>query len=146
MTSNVEPARLTTAPSPGEWSVNEILAHLRANADVWGKCIGRIIAEDHPTFRAVSPRAWMRQTHYDDLQFNESLCSFAAQRADLMAQLEPMSRDSWSRSATVKVREKNVERSVLDYATMLAEHEKGHLEQIARTVDVVNAQRLRNRS
>jgi hypothetical protein len=138
MTSNVDPVCLTTPPAPGEWSVNEILAHLRANADVWGKYIGRIIAEEHPTFRAGSPRAWMRQTHYDDLEFNESLSSFAAQRADLLAQLDPLPRDAWLRTAAVRVREKTVERSVLDYATMLADHERGHIDQIAQTIHAVN--------
>jgi hypothetical protein len=42
---------------PGEWSVNEILAHLRASATVRGEQrIGRMLTEDEPTIRTISPR------------------------------------------------------------------------------------------
>src|SRR5690348_494140 len=34
LTTDLAPAQLRTAPTPGEWSANEVLAHLRACADV----------------------------------------------------------------------------------------------------------------
>jgi hypothetical protein len=52
LTAGLAPAQLHAAPSPGEWSSNEVLAHLRA-------------------------------------------CT------DLLAVLEPLPREAWSRSATV---------------------------------------------
>ncbi|MDX1377761.1 MAG: DinB family protein, partial [Anaerolineales bacterium] len=36
LTANLKPKKLHTAPSEGEWSVKEILAHLQACSDVWG--------------------------------------------------------------------------------------------------------------
>ena len=56
LTAKLAPAQLHTAPDPGEWSANDVLAHLRACADMWGNCIVTIIAEDTPTIRAVNPR------------------------------------------------------------------------------------------
>ena len=47
-TSGVTAADLRTAPAPGEWSVVDILAHLRACGDVWGGPIAVILAEDRP--------------------------------------------------------------------------------------------------
>ena len=39
------------------WSVSDILAHLRACSDVWGKSIIAMITRDNPTLRYVSPRS-----------------------------------------------------------------------------------------
>ena len=88
-------------PTPDEWSANEVLAHLRACADVWGNCIMAIIAEDTPTLRAVNPRTWIKKTDYPELAFRSSLHSFATQRADLLAVLSPLPSEAWSRTAIV---------------------------------------------
>jgi len=45
---NCSLAQLHTAPNPGEWSADQVLAHLRACADVWGGNILRMISEDRP--------------------------------------------------------------------------------------------------
>ena len=39
LTAGLAPAQLRTAPNQGEWSANDVLAHLRSCADVWGNCI-----------------------------------------------------------------------------------------------------------
>lgn len=36
LTDGLSPAQLQTRPAPDEWSAVEVLAHLRACADVWG--------------------------------------------------------------------------------------------------------------
>ena len=54
--------QLHAAPGPGEWPANDVLAHLRACADVWGKYIAAILAEDRPTIRAISPRTCRRRS------------------------------------------------------------------------------------
>jgi hypothetical protein len=134
LTAGLAPAQLQTAPSDDEWSANDVLAHLRACADVWGGCIEAIIAEEHPTLRAVNPRTWIKQTDYRELEFRPSLRAFAAQRAELLAVLEPLSPEGWSRAATVTGAGKVLERTVLFYAQWLAEHERPHVKQVARLV------------
>jgi hypothetical protein len=37
--------------------------------NVWGRSIGRMIQEDHPTIRYVSPRGWIKKTDYLDERF-----------------------------------------------------------------------------
>lgn len=135
VTSGVEPARLQKAANQDEWSANEVLAHLRACADVWGKCIAVIIAETRPTIRAINPRTWIKNTDYLDLEFRPSLRSFARQRAALLALMEPLPRKSWSRTATVTGAGKVLERTVLFYAEWLARHERPHVKQIQRIVN-----------
>jgi len=134
LTTDLAPAQLRTAPTPGEWSANEVLAHLRACADVWGGCIVAMLAEDKPTLRAVNPRTWMKRTDYLDLEFRPSLHAFATQRADLLAFLEPLPPAGWSRAATVTGAGKVLERTVLSYARRLADHERPHVKQVERIV------------
>lgn len=132
-------AQLRAAPAPGEWSANDVLAHLRSCADVWGGCIAAILAQDEPTFRAVNPRTWIKQTDYPQLDFGPSLAAFAAQRAALLAVLEPLPPEAWTRGATVKGAGRTLRRTVLSYADWLASHERAHLKQIARVAATLRA-------
>jgi len=134
LTAGLAPAQLQTVPDDDEWSANEVLAHLRACADVWGDCIAAIIAEERPTLRAVNPRTWINQTDYRELEFRPSLRAFATQRAELLAVLEPLPPEGWSRAATVTGAGKALERTVLFYARRLAEHERPHVKQVAHLV------------
>src|SRR3954462_11466163 len=81
LTRGLPRERLHRAPTRGEWSANEILAHLRSCGDMWGTYIARIVAEDHPTIRAMNPRTWIKQTDYPDLEFASSFRAYTKQRA-----------------------------------------------------------------
>jgi hypothetical protein len=128
------PAALQSRPSPEEWSANEVLAHLRACADMWGRCIMTMLAEERPTLRAINPWTWIKQTDYLTLDFRPSLDAFTTQRAALLAALEPLPLESWARAATVTGAGRPLERTVLSYAQWLATHERPHIKQIARLV------------
>ncbi len=84
LTAGLAPAQVHTTPNHDEWSANDVLAHLRACADVWGNCIVAMIAQDTPTLRAVNPTTWIKKTDYLELAFQPSLHAFATQRADLL--------------------------------------------------------------
>ncbi len=137
LTAGLAPAHLQTSPNHDEWSANDVLAHLRACADVWGTCILTMIAEDTPTLRAVNPTTWIKQTDYRNLDFRPSLRAFATQRADLLAVLEPLPPNGWSRAATVTGAGKVLERTVLFYARWLARHERQHVKQVERIVNTM---------
>ncbi|MFI5287224.1 MAG: DinB family protein [Candidatus Dormibacteria bacterium] len=135
LTAGLAPSRLCTGPGDGEWSANDVLAHLRACADVWGDHISAIVAEDAPHRRGVNPRTWIKSTDYLELGFHDSLRSFLAQRAELLATLEDLSPDGWSRKAKVVAYGMTNERTLLSYAEHLARHERTHLKQIENIVD-----------
>ena len=134
LTAGLTPAQLCTVPKQGEWSANDVLAHLRSCADVWGNCIAAILAQDRPTLRAVNPRTWIKQTDYPELDFGPSLRSFTTQRAGLLAVLDPLPSESWARAATVTGAGRVLERTVFSYAQWLAGHEQPHIKQIGRIV------------
>jgi hypothetical protein len=139
LSTDLSPAQLHTPPSPDEWSVNDVLAHLRSCSDMWGSSIARILVEDKPTFKAVNPRTWIKQTDYPDLEFRASLQAYSAQRADLLSALEPLPHEGWSREATVLGAGKPLTRTVFTYAESLVVHERPHLKQIARIVKAMQA-------
>lgn len=139
LTVDLAPDQLRTPPAPGEWSANEVLAHLRACADVWGGCMMRMLAEEEPTLRAINPRAWIDRTDYPTLDFQASLRAFTEQRVELLAHLQPLSSESWSRAATVTGAGKPLRRTVFSYAEWLATHERPHLKQIERIINVMRS-------
>lgn len=132
LTAGLAPAQLHAAPNQDEWCANDVLAHLRACADVWGDCIAAIIHQDRPTIRAVNPRTWIKKTDYREQEFQPSLHAFAAQRTDLLAVLEPLRPEDWSRAATVTGAGKPLILTVHSYAERMAVHERPHVKQIQR--------------
>ena len=134
LTAGLTPPQLRASPNDGEWSANDVLAHLRSCADVWGDCMAVILAQDTPTIRAVNPRTWINGTDYLEQEFQPSLHAFAAQRTSLLAVLEPLAPGDWSRAATVTGAGKPLVRTVLSYAEWLATHERPHVKQIERIV------------
>lgn len=137
LSAGLSEGQLHARPEPGEWSANEVLAHLRACADVWGDCMALILAEDEPTIQAVHPRTWIKKTDYGQQAFASSLQAFTAQRADLLAVLESLAPQAWEREATVTGAGKPRVWTVYGYARRLARHEEPHVEQIARIVQAV---------
>ncbi|MGI8927476.1 MAG: DinB family protein [Tepidiformaceae bacterium] len=138
LTAGLAPVQLRAKPNHDDWSANDVLAHLRACADVRGDPIVRIIAEDKPTLRAVNPLTWIKKTDYLELEFRPSMRSFATQRAHLLEVLETLPPEGWSRSAIVTGAGKVLERTVLFYAEWLALHERPHVKQIERIVNTMH--------
>ncbi|MEZ4863355.1 MAG: DinB family protein [Caldilineaceae bacterium] len=128
LTKEMTEARLQAKADANSWSANDLLAHLRACADVWGKNIAVILAEDTPTIRHLSPRTWLRKTDYPSLSFHPSFAAFTAQRAALLTTLRGLTLTEWSRAAKIKDRQQ--ERTVLDQVRQLAQHEAGHWQQL----------------
>lgn len=133
-------AQLHTAPSPGEWSVNEVLAHLRACADVWGDYyIRQILDQDRPTIQARNPRTWIKNTDYLEQEFQSSLHAFTRQRQKLLAVLEPLSPRDWARGNTLIGAGKPLQQTLLSHADGLARHERAHLKQVEGSLDSLQA-------
>src|SRR5262245_53200348 len=133
MTDGLTDAQLHAPPEPGEWSINDVLAHLRACNDILGGNMRRILTEDHPTWRRVSPRTWQAKSGYHDWQFRPALDAFKQGRAELLELLEPVPAADWHRTATVKVPpDKVLEQSVNYFGDWLAAHEREHIDAIER--------------
>jgi DinB superfamily len=134
VTGGLTEAQLRASPEPGEWSVTEILAHLRSCADVWGNAVETIVTTEHPTIRAVNPVTWIKSTDYSELKFASSLQAFTKQRDRLLVLLGQLPNQDWSRSATVLGGGRPLELTAHRYLDRLARHERTHWRQVAKTV------------
>jgi hypothetical protein len=140
VTTGLTPAQLHTAPSVGEWSANEVLAHLRACNEVWGGYyIVSILAQDNPTIKAINPRTWIKNTNYLEQEFQSSLRAFTKQRKRLLAVLEPLPAQDWTRTNTLIGAGKPLQQTLISHADGLARHERAHLKQIERTLNALQA-------
>jgi DinB family protein len=131
---DVAPELLRIPPAPGEWSANDVLAHLRACADKWGGCAMRIVQEDRPQLRGTEPRIWITKTDYPDLEFAPSLRAFARQRKALLTVLDGLTPVDWRRTGTLVGAGRPVDLTAHSYAERLARHERPHVKQIAKAV------------
>ncbi len=120
--------QLAAKPDKQNWSAVEVLAHLRACADVWGETIARMLAEDEPTLRYIHPNQYLLQIDYPNLPFGESLPAFAKQRTELLAELSDLSGDMWERSGIIAERR----HTVFSQARRMALHEENHCRQLAQ--------------
>ena len=134
LTADLTPAQLRQRPGANAWSATDVLAHLRACADVWGSCIETILTEDKPTIRAVNPRTWVKQTEYTQLEFEPSFKAFVQERAILIGRLQGLDPEAWQRGATVTGAGAPLHRTVRFYAQWVATHERSHLKQFKQLV------------
>jgi hypothetical protein len=119
---------------PGGWSARDILGHIRACDRTWGGYILRILEDDHPTFRAESPRSTIHRTDVLDQPFAVSLAAFTDDRARLMARLCEVDAAAFARTAAVKIPARGIEeRSALYYVDRMAAHEEEHVRHLERS-------------
>ena len=129
--SGLTDAQLRRPPAKDAWSVLEVLAHLRGAADVQGGWIARMLADDTPAIRAVSPRTGMKKTDYAAQEFHAFLRGFARQRTDLVKTLSSLALADWSRRAAFTGTTRGLTPTIFQVARGIAAHELGHFEQIS---------------
>ena len=125
-TNGLGEARLQLKADSKSWSVNDILAHLRACADLWTHCIYAMLAEYEPVFSDINERKWAKVTRYAELTFHDSFLAFSLQRENLLRVLEGLPPESWERSAIIFERI----HTIFPQVRRLAKHEADHCEQI----------------
>ena len=134
VSKGIENARLQSKTEQEPWFANDILAHLRSCADVWGKTIQEMLLKDNPTLPYVYPRQWIKKTNYLEIDFHISLQAFTAQRKELLKLLKNLAFEDWSRASIIKGRE----HTVFTQTRRMATHENEHCEQIKEIMKGLN--------
>ena len=134
-TSGVPADDLLEPLEPGGWSARDVLGHMRACDHTWGGYIDRILDEDHPSFRAESPRSTIRRTDVLSVPFGASLAAFTHDRARLIARLRAADATTLARTATVLAAWPGPRGTDgRDYAHRIVEHEGEHVRNIERVM------------
>jgi uncharacterized damage-inducible protein DinB len=120
-------ADLHQPPAPGEWSIADILAHLRASDDILAPRILMMLVRDNPPLASFDDRRWMEVTGYAQSDIRGLLQVYALRRTELVNILRRQSPADWERSGTHEERGKL---TVLEVVKHLVEHEEEHCAQM----------------
>ena len=135
LAARATPDQLRPARFDESWTLTAVLAHLRACNDVLGGNLIRIVREDGPSWRRLSPREWQRRHLYNAEEFAPAMAAFDRGRGDLLAILEWLPVSAWDRTATVTVAPgKVVAQSMRFFGDWLASHESEHLQDVERAI------------
>ena len=130
-TAGLSEAQLRWSPSKKDWSVVEVLAHLRACAEIWSFSIYAMLAENKPVFPLLDERRWTKAARYATFEFQPAFQIFCLQRQELIAVLKPLDIETWARSANIEGRN----HTVFSQTRRMALHETEHLDQIQALLD-----------
>ena len=127
-TRGLDEARLRMAPAPDEWSVVEIMAHVRGCAEVWSYSIYAMLVLDNPELTFFHPRDWSKKLGYASLPFAENFQAYKLGRDNLVRILDGLPFEAWGRSA--RFTGKTNPYTVFGETLRMARHELDHCQQL----------------
>lgn len=126
---NLTPEQARWQPAEGEWSVLEVVCHLRDVEDVSSTRFRAIRDQDNPVVVGADALQLARDNNYlaDDLQ--KALAEFTEKRAATVAELSALTPEQWERTG----RHASLgSLSILNNTLHAVWHDANHLAQIAR--------------
>jgi hypothetical protein len=114
-------------PSPGEWSIKEVCCHLRDSFEIDGERIRLMLSKDEPFLAAYDQEALARERDYQNESMPLVLTALRAFSGGLAYLLENLGEGEWQRTGR---HEERGPTSIAQYAQLLADHARQHLEQI----------------
>lgn len=121
--------QLRFRPSPEEWSIKEVMAHLRDTTDLAQYRLRRILTEDNPLLPAFEPDKTARERNYMENPADQILPAFQERRRQLLEALRGLREADWQRTG---VREGLGQMTLSEVVERMAEHDLNHLEQMRR--------------
>ena len=119
--------QLRQRPSPEEWSLLEVLCHLRDAAEIEGLRIRRLVEEDEPSIEPYDQEALARDRDYRGDDPSRVRTALRAFWGGLAYQLEHLSGEEWERSGT---HPQQGRLTVASRAQLNAEHAQEHAAQM----------------
>jgi hypothetical protein len=125
--AGLDDAALRRKPSPDEWCVKEVVAHLLETELLFARRVHAILAHEGPGLPTISTPVPPWKLHegkgYIEMEIAEIVARLRSTRAASLALVGALTPAEWARRGS------NVEGSatVLDLGTWLANHDVGHL-------------------
>jgi len=121
------PAKLKKRPTPGKWSVAEIIAHLADSEIVTGWRMRLILGSPGTPILAFDQNAWAAAGHYSKRDPQKALEHFRVLREMNLALLKSLTPEQWRHYGMHSERgEESIERIV----QLMAGHDLNHLAQV----------------
>src|SRR5258708_39285665 len=87
-----------------DWSIAEILAHIRASDEILTSHVYMMLVRDNPPIADFDERRWAEIAGYAHSECHVSLRVFALRREELVKTLKPISAEDWQRKGTHETR------------------------------------------
>jgi hypothetical protein len=126
----LDDAALRYRPAADQWSIIEIVGHIIDVGALWPGRTRQMLASENPALAAVDP-SWVRQRDYQNKQPSFLLITLAEQRAEYVEFLRMLRPGQLARTGIHPTRGSL---TVAQGIAALADHDRGHSEQIAATL------------
>lgn len=119
-------------PASNEWSLNEIVCHLRdVDSDVNLPRLRAFLQETNPFIIGQSTDDWVKERAYDSQDGRQALRDLTEERKALVATLEALSPQDWQLRARHSIFGPT---DLREMAGFIAEHDRSHLQQVFKTI------------
>jgi hypothetical protein len=123
------PSKLRKRPSPGKWSIAEIVNHMADTELVAGFRIRFILGNPGSPIQGFDQDVWVTALHYDRASVRQSFERFRILREANLALLKTINREQWKDQG---IHSERGPESVDVIVRMFAGHDINHLSQIER--------------
>jgi hypothetical protein len=128
--NGIADADLRWRPPNGNWSILEIVCHLRdEETEDFGKRLRLTLEDPSLPWPGIDPEGWAREREYNDQDFGTAVDAFAAARQQSVAWLRGLKNPAWTNTYEHPIAG---ELSAGDLLAAWAAHDQLHLRQIAK--------------
>jgi HAD superfamily hydrolase (TIGR01549 family) len=122
----------TRRPEPEEWSLAEVLCHLRdVEAEVFLPRFTKLVSEDNPFIQGIDSDPWAQERQYIHQDGQQALAAYITSRKELLAMISGLSPTDWQRPARHAIFGPT---HLRELASFVADHDRLHIQQIARLI------------
>lgn len=117
---------------PEDWTILEILCHLRDFDTIFRERAIQMLEEDYPNLPAYDHNAMVIEKHYNDEDFAYSFDGFLFTRGKTKAFFEQLTDEQWNCSG---IHPERGEFSMIDAVIQVSHHDIDHIEQMTRLLE-----------
>ncbi|MDE3091409.1 MAG: DinB family protein [Chloroflexota bacterium] len=94
--SQLSEAEIGTPPAPGEWTIHQVVAHMRDTEQrVFLERTRRIMQETHPAVQNFDQEQWSKEHYSPDEPFKKIVAEFRSARRKLVSLLRKTKEKDW---------------------------------------------------
>jgi|GEM_PF-51805 len=135
LTADLSPSQWTHQPDEGEWSLTEIICHLRdVDHEVNLPRLKKVLRETNPFLAGMDTDPWAAERQYKHQDGKAALHDFTQYRLEILSILDHLSPGDWDRPARHAIFGPTQIRELI---SILAGHDRLHLRQISNTLDLI---------
>lgn len=128
------PAHLNLRPDPSEWSITEILCHLRdVECEVNLPRIQRVLSEDNPFLPGIISDDWANERRYQAQNVFAASDQWIHSRSQLISRLSSLNQTEWNKPARHAIFGPT---DLIEMVNFMFQHDRDHIQQIITNLNL----------